>query len=234
MFAAGLLDLFFPPSCMGCGKVLPSAGAFCESCDLLVEVTASPNCQRCSEPGDFGNRLCPRCRTFTRHFERAFAPFTHAGPIARAIHRFKYEDHPELAPRLAQLLINSAPEFIERAPKVVCAIPLHVSRFRARRYDQALLLTGELAKATGRNFRPNLLERTKKTARQVGLSDSEREANVAGAFHAKEQLSGEPVLLLDDVFTTGATASAAADALIRAGASSVQVLTIARANLLGT
>ena len=234
MFGVGVLDLLFPPSCTGCGRVLPSPGLFCEPCEALLELTPAERCGQCAEPGVFASDACPRCRVFSRRFERAFAPFSHSGPIARAIHRFKYEDHPELAPNLALLLKDEADEFLAEAPQLIAAIPLHAGRFRKRRYDQAQLLAGALAQATGRTFKPSLLERVKATARQVGLSDSEREANLAGAFVARGPLEDARVLLVDDVFTTGATASAAAGALLDAGARSVWVLTLARANLLSS
>ncbi|RKI45195.1 ComF family protein [Corallococcus sp. AB049A] len=109
------------------------------------------------------------------------------------------------------------------------ALPLHVKRFRKRQYDQAHLLAGELAKATGRTAPAGWLTRTRETRRQVGLSEVERAGNVAGAFVASRAVKGQEVLLLDDVFTTGSTARAAAIALREAGATRVEVLTLARA-----
>ena len=78
---------------------------------------------------------------------RAWAPFAHEGPVARAIHRFKYEDHPDLAAPLGALLADEARRFLRTAPQCVVALPLHVRRFRKRQYDQAHLLAGELAYA---------------------------------------------------------------------------------------
>ncbi|NOK22692.1 ComF family protein [Corallococcus carmarthensis] len=109
------------------------------------------------------------------------------------------------------------------------ALPLHVRRFRKRKYDQAHLLAGQLAKATGRTAPGGWLERSRETRRQVGLSEAERAGNVAGAFVASRAVKGQEVLLLDDVFTTGSTARAAAVALRDAGAVRVEVLTLARA-----
>ncbi|RKH35506.1 ComF family protein [Corallococcus sicarius] len=109
------------------------------------------------------------------------------------------------------------------------ALPLHVRRFRTRQYDQAQLLAGAMAKASGRVAPVGWLERTRETKRQVGLSEVERTGNVAGAFVASRRVKGQEVLLLDDVFTTGSTARAAALALREAGAVRVEVLTLARA-----
>jgi ComF family protein len=224
----GLLDILFPPACVGCGRVLPVETFFCEGCDGQLERLPRTVCRLCAEPGDFDHATCPRCEVRPPPFAAAFAPFAHEGPLARAIHRFKYEDHPELAPTLAALLRAEAPGFLARPFTAVCALPLHPSRLRERRYDQAELLAGELARLLGLP-RLVLLHRVRPTKRQVGLSESERERNVRGAFEAGAGAQGQDLLLVDDVFTTGATARAAASALLEQGARKVEVVTLARA-----
>lgn len=232
MFPSGLVELLFPPSCLACGVVLSAPQFFCPGCEVELERIPELRCAHCSEPGDFPRSRCPRCAARPPSFSRAFAPFLHEGAIARAIHRFKYEDHPELARPLGELLARES-RLEPGAPLLISPIPLHQRRFRERKYDQAALLAVELAKRSPLWKFSELLERVRETQRQVGLSDQGREANLAGAFAARQPLSGEPVLLLDDVLTTGATARAAASALLSAGASEVSVLTLARARLLG-
>jgi ComF family protein len=173
--------------------------------------------------------MCPRCHLHPPPFTRAWAPFAHEGPVARAIHRFKYEDHPELAEPLAELLADEARSFLSRAPTLLVALPLHTRRFRERRYDQTQLLASALARATGRSAPGGLLTRVRETRRQVGLSEAERAGNVAEAFTATPSVGGQALLLIDDVFTTGATTRAAAEALLQAGAEHLEVLTLARA-----
>jgi len=223
----GLLDILFPPLCLACGRVCEEEGVFCEGCGGDAETLPEPRCARCAEPGPLP--LCPRCCSRPPAFSQAFAPFSHEGAVARAIHLFKYEDRPELARPLAALAWRAATDFLEQAPSWVCALPLHLQRYRERRYDQAELLARELARLTKRTHRPRLLHRHRETRRQVGLSESEREANVAGAFQATAEVRGRSLLLVDDVFTTGATARAASQALLEAGATEVQVFTLARA-----
>ena len=232
-FFRGLLELLYPPSCIACTQVLPVRAFFCETCDTAVERVPPTCCRTCAEPGRFASGKCPRCLALPPPFSRAWAPFAHEGPISRAIHRFKYEDHPELAEPLGELLARESRSFLSQAPTLLAALPLHVRRFRERQYDQTQLLADALAKASNRRAPVGLLRRARETQRQVGLSEAERARNVSEAFTASPQVAGQSLLLIDDVFTTGATARAAATALLQAGASHVEVLTLARAFTLG-
>ena len=226
---SGLLELAYPPSCTACGEVLDGEAPFCDACRTDVHALPGEGCSVCSEPGRFPRGLCPRCTLRPPPFARAWAPFVHEGAIARAIHQFKYEDHPELAVPLGSLLASRAAEFLRAAQGELCAIPLHASRYRERRYDQAHLLAAALGRAAGRGTLERALLRVRATKRQVGLDESSREQNLAGAFVASGEVSGRALVLVDDVFTTGATARAAASALLEAGAAELRVLTLARA-----
>lgn len=246
-----------------------SAGPFCPACALGLEELGLPRCRICAEPGHFHEDTCPRCQAKPPPFVRAVAPYHHDGPLARAIHRFKYEDHPELARPLGGMLADAVSGAVlgggasdigpsadrnhpERSPSALlragsaksrgtrrpdtdaaafalCAIPLHKSRYAQRLYDQAELLASEVSKATGLELL-GALERTRATTRQVGLTEAEREANVAGAFRAVADVKGRHLLLVDDVLTTGATARAAAGALREAGAAEIVVVALARAS----
>lgn len=231
-FWDGLLDLLYPPACAGCGEVCgPDADAFCFACHATVEPLPLQGCARCSEPGRHPGRHCPRCTLHPPPFRRAHAPFVHGGALSRAVHRFKYEDHPELARPLGQLLARAASPWLEgRRDAWLCPLPLHAARFRARHYDQAWLLAAELSRVTRLPLARGALTRTRATERQVGRDEAAREANVHGAFRAtSNRVRDRRLILVDDVFTTGATARAAAHALREAGAAQVEVLTLARA-----
>lgn len=225
----GLLDLVFPPACVACAELLDVPGPFCRWCDLATEPVPRPGCPQCGEPDGHGRR-CGRCRARRPAFTSSFAAFVHEGPLARAIHRFKYEGHSELGVPLGQALARSASRWLSALPSAeLIPIPLHVTRLRRRGYDQAGLLARTLARATRRRLRAEALQRTRATLRQVGLSEAQRMLNVAGAFEASPTLAGRTIVLVDDVVTTGATARAAAEAVLNAGAMSVHVLTLARA-----
>lgn len=227
-----VLDAVFPERCVACDAVLPDPRSFfCADCAGEVErIPDAPACLRCHEPGAFRRGLCDRCDARLPRFSNAFAPLEHAGAVARAIQRFKYEGHPELARPLGTMLVAGSKAFLATAPELVVPLPLHAARYRERGYDQTALLAVELARASQRVLRDDALTRVKATARQVGQDDDARAANVAGAFEATGKgLLGARLLLVDDVLTTGATANEAAKVLLAAGAAEVQVLTLARA-----
>ena len=226
---ADALDAFFPPACVACDGVLPAPGFFCADCALLVTESDAAACPRCAEPGPFTAGACQRCLRRPPAFGRAWAPFAYEGSVSRAVHRFKYEDHPELARPLGALLARKAAAFLASAPGALVPLPLHAARYRERKYDQATLLTVAVAKACGRALRDDVLTRVKPTTRQVDLSDEQREANVSGAFEVSGKVEGAELVLLDDVLTTGATAREATKVLLAAGAKRVDVLVFARA-----
>ena len=163
------------------------------------------------------------------HQRRHLAAIEHEGALARAIHRFKYEDRADLARPLGALLAAVAAQEWPRLPGVLVPLPLHEARYRERKFDQAALLAAELATRSGRPLQLDWLRRTRDTARQVGLNEALREANVRGAFHVARPLTGHDVVLVDDVLTTGASAREAVRVLKAAGAGRVSVLTLARA-----
>ena len=224
-----VVDVLLPPSCAGCDVVLPGPVCFCDDCALEVLELPTVHCRRCAEPGAFKTSLCARCTLSAPPWERAFAPFEHEGSLARAIHRFKYEDRSDLSRPLGLLLAATAKDALGSMPGVLVPLPLHEARFRERKFDQAGLLAAVLGPRLGREVKADWLNRTRDTRRQVGLSEADREANVRGAFTASASVRGHDVVLIDDVLTSGATAREATRALSAAGAGRVFVLTLARA-----
>src|SRR5690606_2624148 len=164
-------------------------------------------------------------------FERARAAMAYGAVVGTLISRFKYGDRVELARFCARLMAAAGQEFWPDRP-VLVPVPLHASRLRFRRYNQSMLLARELGRLTGLEVDPHLVRRHRKTRQQVGLSGDGRLRNVRGAFvlhqRALERLAGRPVVLVDDVYTTGATVKAITRVLKRGGAVRVGVLTFAR------
>ncbi|HMN85673.1 MAG TPA: ComF family protein, partial [Bauldia sp.] len=149
----------------------------------------------------------------------------------RLVHGLKYRDRTELARWMGAWMARAGTELLRDADLVV-PVPLHRRRLWWRKFNQSAALADGVASAAGRRFAPSALVRVKATRQQVGLSGAERDRNVAGAFRvnpdARGEIAGRRVLLVDDVYTTGATVKAATRALLRSGASAVDVLVFAR------
>lgn len=219
-----VLELVFPPRCAACGEPA-GEGPFCEVCAGAVD-PVPPGCGRCGQPGP--DALCGACQASPPAFDAVRAGGLLGGPLADAIHALKYRGRPALARPLGAWLAARAPL---GAGAVVVSVPLARGRRIERGYDQAALLADHLARASGRGTRRlrAALRRVRETPPQVGRTRSERARNVAGAFEAVPAVAGKDVVLVDDVVTTGATADAAAVVLRRAGARSVVVVALARA-----
>jgi ComF family protein len=222
--ARSLLELVYPPRCAACGEPV-SAEPFCEVCgEALLPVPAG--CARCGQPGP--EDPCGACRASPPPFDAVRAGGLFGGPLADAIHAFKYGSRPALSRPLGAWLAARVPLPPSAA---IVSVPLGRARRIDRGYDQAALLADALARSAGGGVRRlrGALRRVRETPPQVGQSRSDRARNVAGAFVAGPSVAGRDVLLVDDVVTTGATAAAAAGALRAAGARSVIVVALARA-----
>jgi ComF family protein len=152
--------------------------------------------------------------------------------IARTlVHAFKYGDRLDLAPMMGRWMANAGGELVRQADALV-PVPLHWRRQWTRRFNQSALLAEEIARGSGCKVAHRALKRVKATLQQVGLDKTARAQNVQGAFRVpsegKVEVAGRRLVLVDDVLTSGATIDAAARALLRAGAHSVDVLVFAR------
>jgi len=162
---------------------------------------------------------------------RVRAAALYISPLREWIHLLKYEQRPDLAPTLARYLVATLAlsdwDNSRNRIDAVVPVPLHRQRYQERGYNQSELLAVEVCRRTGLILAAEMLERQKETRAQVGLDALERQANVAGAFVARPSAAGQHILLIDDVYTTGATLHACARALHAAGANEVSALTLA-------
>jgi len=175
------------------------------------------------------NGRCAVCRHGLSGFDAVFSYGEYEGALRKLIHLFKYSGVTPLASKLGALLNGALPR--EQRFDVIIPMPLHWRKRLERGFNQSELLARFVSRRTGIPI-ANALRREKRTDPQAGLTRAQRRLNVAGAFGVsrRSEIQGRHVLLIDDVFTTGATASACAAVLKRAGAQRVTVLTLARAD----
>ncbi len=233
-----LLDFLFPPRCIGCGACTEHP-SFCPACTVAIPLPASPLCSVCGLPfrGPGDDHRCGACLRRAPRFDRARACAVYRrstetqSPLAIALHRYKYARDVTFGRWLGELLADRCPFTIDH--DVIIPVPLHVERLRWRGFNQALLLAQPLARQSRVPVNPFILRRVRATAPQVGLSEAERRRNLVGAFSVQDRaaIRGRQILLVDDVYTTGATVDACAKALRRAGAQQVDVLVLAHAVL---
>jgi ComF family protein len=227
---SALLDLVFPPRCAACGEPPAGGSPFCALCAEAVDPVPDP-CPRCGRPGAAGAGGCAACAEAPPGFSALAAAALFGGPVADAVHALKYGGRAAVAgPLGAWMATRLPPAPPSVAGPVVVTIPLGRRRRIERGYDQAALLGDALARSAGLRRLRGALRRVRETPPQVGLDRTARIRNVAGAFLARPSVRGLDVLLVDDVVTTGATADAAARALAEAGARSVRVAALARAD----
>ena len=220
------LDLVFPLQCLGCQR---EGNLLCAQCRDGLDKLNPPYCTVCAQPS--ARSLCTWCRRAPLAIDGIRAPYLMQGPIQEAIHSLKYRSVRASAPELAQLLAQYMTHRRITGDLLV-PVPLHPRRLRSRGFNQSALLAGELGKLTGLTglaVDERLVFRTKDTPPQVqAASREQRRSNVEDSFRCSAGLSGESVILVDDVATTGSTLSACAAAMKDAGAASVWGLTVAR------
>ena len=232
--AEGATGLLLPRRCLACGTPVDGRGALCASCWPAVRFLGPPFCCRCGYPFDYDpgeGVLCGACMAQSPAYNRARAVFVYDDASRGPLLAFKHADRTDAAPGFARLMMQAASDLLPDTDLIV-PVPLHRRRLVSRRYNQSALLSRSLASETGLTCVPDLLIRTRHTPSQGGLSASGRRRNVQGAFACRplraDLVQGAHVLLVDDVFTTGATAETCCKTLLRAGAQAVDVLTLAR------
>lgn len=235
-----LSDSLYPRRCRscgrstGCGGVMDSKyGFFCTECASDLSPIKSPFCTVCGMPFPDGvgfDHPCSDCLSHRTYYHSARSAAVYKGTLKDAVHLYKYIGIQAMHQLLGPLVADAAREFFPDA-HVAAAVPLHRRRLAKRGFNQSLFLAKYAAEGLSIPLSLDGLVRTRYTRPQVDLDPAEREDNVKGAFAVErpDEFKEKRVLLLDDVYTTGATVRECAKVLRKAGAEAVYVLTVARA-----
>jgi ComF family protein len=232
-------DLLAPPRCDVCGAL--GADALCDACAEVFDKIEPPYCKRCGrwfDPAAKGGPLCVECRESPPAFELARAFGRHTESLRQAVLNYKFAGARRLAKPLADRLVGvleavvARGELAEDAVEALVPVPLHEKRRKWRGFDQAERLAREMGALTGVRLLARALVRQRDTAPQVELTAEQRAQNVRGAFAVVKPwlVRGRELLLVDDVFTTGATMNECARALRDAGATAVYAVTVTRSS----
>lgn len=236
-FGKYLKGIIFPRNvkCIFCGDELigTEMNLTCEDCMKSLPYISNP-CPRCGgELTSENSGVCIDCKINNYHFKNAFAVFNYQDSVLNAIHKLKYNGKKYLAKPLAMFMAQAIATK-NLLPDIVTSVPLHTQKYKQRKYNQAELLAKEICSLTGADY-IDLCEKVVNTPSQTSLSFTERKANVKDSFKLYKQhipkIKGKTILIVDDVFTTGATTSELSKTLLLKGAKDCYVLTLAHVNI---
>ena len=229
-------DQLLAQDCLLCGAD-SAADILCPACASDLQRLPQPRCPQCALPTPLGER-CGRCLSQPPYYDATVAAFIYEFPVDKLIQSFKYAHRLALGDYFGQQLAVQAKDCVAdlaihrqtslRIPLII-PLPLHPQRLRERGFNQALELARPIAKVCGWPIEAHLCSRTRDTPAQAGLPWRERGKNVRGAFHCNADLSGQHIVLVDDVMTTGASLNECTRTLKLHGATQVTLLVAARA-----
>ena len=230
-----LLRLAFPPQCVSCGELVEKEFGLCGTCWRDTPFASGLVCDQCGVPlpGDQTDHAerCDDCMKIARPWARGRGALLYKDNARRMVLALKHGDRLDLAKPAAHWMTFAGGEIVHK-DQVVVPVPAHRWRLFRRRYNQAAVLGHAVAKIAKLPIEPDLLRRTRRTRLQDGMSRDERFRNLNAAIapgrRAQDRLAGRPVLLIDDVMTSGATLAAATEACHAAGAARVDILVLAR------
>lgn len=222
-----LLNLLYPPRCPFCDRIAEDAQeVICPSCRKSICEAGEPVCKCCGKPlSDERREFCYDCGRKNHAFIQGKAMWVYEGRVRESVYRFKYRNKREYGGVYAKEIARRYGNWMrQRNVQALIPVPLHRNRRRARGYNQAEILADELGRITGIPVRRELLVRVQDTRPQKLLSGTERKNNLKKAFKTtKSIVQLNCVLIIDDIYTTGSTADAAASALQEAGVPEVYV-----------
>ncbi len=211
--------------CLRCGKELRD-GELCEDCNREFYLNDGNRCEKCSRPTvSLDDNLCEQCKEQDNEFDFVRAPVVYKGTALELIRKFKYRERRDIGPFFVGFMTKELSAFEDA--DVIIPVPMWDGKYRERTYSSAHELCTLIARESGKEMRVDLVEKVKDTGTQTALSREKRQENVKKSFQVidKKGIKGKKILIVDDVYTTGATANELAKVLKKAKADKVYVLT---------
>ena len=228
-----IFDIILPPRCLSCGKVIQTDNSLCPECFSHIRFISRPFCEKCGTPfpeetGD--GLLCVNCLRKKTPFRFCRSAVAYDDFSKKLILDFKFFDHIENKILLARWLYLAGRDIFDAGIDLIIPVPLHFTRMIKRKYNQSAMLCSILSEMSHVPADYKSLKKIRHTRPQVHCDGKQRLRNVKNAFCVPhpENIKGKRIVLIDDVYTTGATLRECAKALKRAGAKSVDTLTVAR------
>lgn len=230
-----IFSFFFPSRCVLCDCVVRDKKPVCSDCfEKLTLLSEVRTCKKCSYPISEGAILCDVCLTHSHYFTACFAAAIYKKELRQAIIKFKFYKRPDLHRGLAELILMRLAKF-DVLPKfdAVIGVPLSEKRLAERGYEQAVLIAKVVAEELGIKLLKNCVKKIKDVPAQSKLSYAKRQKNLRGAFKVidAEKVKEKVILLIDDIYTTGATVDEVSKILLAAGAKEIYVATVALTEL---
>lgn len=228
-----LINVILPPRCLICGTCINSDNSLCGDCFAKINFISSPYCIHCGRPlpSDVdGQYYCHKCLTSKDYFRLCRSAVKYDEFSKKLILDFKFLDRLENKTLLVNWLFLAGQDIFNEGIDVIIPVPLHYMRLFRRKYNQSAVLASGLSKLTGIPADYKSLQKIKHTTPQISCTGKQRIKNVKKAFEVihPQNIKGKHIVLIDDVYTTGATLTECAKALKKAGAKSVDALTVAR------
>ncbi|MBU1112915.1 MAG: ComF family protein [Candidatus Omnitrophica bacterium] len=223
-------DLLFPLTCFSCQKKIESS-ILCNNCQEKISFLKPPLCLCCSQPiAEADDNTCKACREKPVHYQKVISAAKYQEPLSSLIGLFKYQHCDYLGGFLSRLMIQHFINigFSKQSYDCLIAVPMHPHRLKTRGYNQAEILAGFLSNHFKIPLRNDIIRVAEFRPNQVKLSRAKRQENTQKMFIAAETVKSLNLLLIDDIFTTGATVAACAQSLKEKGAGSITVLTLAK------